>query len=163
LFGTEKHCIKAFVQRAELSKAFEFMSAMDDKLPAGVGIIWYVEKQFFNRPIQDALFDHNTNRKKLGLRTLSIITDTRVKENKYTRIVKMEPAYTSGQVFFNIDEIHNPDMIEGNNQLKGIEPGYKSSDDSPDADEGAWYYLDMHLPNRHFTPIIGQRKTLSKW
>lgn len=61
----------------------------------------------------------------------------------------MEPEYASGNVFYNIDEENDPDMVEGNMQVKGIEPGYKSSDDAPDADEGCWHYLDQHL---NFTP-----------
>jgi len=93
-----------------------------------------------------------------------VITDVRTKENKYTRIVKMEPVYSAGKVFFNMEEFHSPGMIEGNNQLKSIEPGYNSPDDSPDADEGAWYYLEQHLPNRHFSPRIGKiKQSKNKW
>jgi len=163
LLGEEKHCLKSFVRRSELSDVFNFMSNYEDSLPIGVGIIWYVEKQFFNRPIQDALFRHNAKRKREGKRTLIIISDQRQKEEKYTRIVRMQPDYENGLVYYNIAEMHNPDMIEGNNQLKGIEPGYKSPDDAPDADEGAWHYLNMHLPNRHFTPIIGAKQHKSTW
>ncbi|CAG2532937.1 C-terminal domain-containing protein [Maribacter dokdonensis] len=137
----KRFCIKSFVRRCELEEVFRWMVQVDKSLPAGVGIVWYVEKQFFNRPIKRALMrviketGHN----------LSIITDMRSKENKYTRIVKMEPEYSSGNVVYNEDEIHDTDMIEGNNQLKGIQAGYTSPDDAPDADEGAWHYLDQHL------------------
>jgi len=150
----EKHCLKAFVRQCEIQKAFEFMCEFEAKLPAGVGVLWYVEKQFFNRPIQDALYNLNIERQRSGKKNLVVLTDTRIKENKYLRMVKMEPAYTDGEVFYNVHEIHNPDMITGNNQLKGIEPGYSGPDDSPDADEGAWYYLDQHKPGRDFKPII---------
>lgn len=155
----ERHCIKRFTRRAELSAAFAAMSDLEAKLPPGVAIVWYVEKQFYNRPIQDALFTHNRGRKK----PLVIITDDRIKENKYSRIVRMEPAYTNSEVYYNIDELHNTDMIEGNNQLKGIEPGYAGSDDAPDSDEGAWYYLDQHIPGRDFKPIIGKHHKRTKW
>lgn len=163
LTGEEKHCFAAFVRRAELGDAFNWMSKYEEGLPTGVGMIWYIEKQFFNRPIQDALFAHNKKRKKAGLRPLVVISDNRQKEDKYTRIVRMQPAYENGLVAYNIEQIHNPDMIEGNNQLKGIEPGYKSPDDAPDADEGAWYFLDMHLPNRQFTPHIGTHTRSKGW
>src|SRR5699024_4826014 len=76
---------------------------------------------------------------------LSVITDTRKKDNKYTRIVKMQPEYADRNVFYDIREEHDPDMIEGNMQVKGIEPGYNTADDAPDADEGAWFYLDQHI------------------
>lgn len=158
----ERHCLKSFVRRTELIEAFKAMSEFEDSLPPGTGVIWYVEKQFYNRPIKDAISDHNKNRKKLRKKPLVIITDLRIKENKYTRIVRMEPAYTNDEVFFNIDEQYNSDMVEGNNQLKGIEPGYNGPDDSPDADEGAWYYLDQHKPNRNFAPVIGKASEVNK-
>ncbi|MGJ1198847.1 hypothetical protein ACR777_05425 [Sphingobacterium spiritivorum] len=159
----ERHCLKSFVRRTELIEAFRFMSRYEDTLPAGVAVIWYVEKQFFNRPIQDALNAHNQQRKKDRKKQLIISTDYRIKENKYTRIVRMEPMYTNNEVYFNIDEQHDPDMIEGNNQLKGIEAGYSGPDDSPDADEGDWYYLDQHIPARNFEPIIERHQNNNGW
>lgn len=159
----ERHCLKSFVRRTELLAAFQGMSSFEDTLPSGVAVIWYVESQFFNRPVQDALATHNRDRVRSGKRLLVITTDERDKENKYTRIVRMEPAYTNNEVVFNIDEFHNPDMVEGNNQLKGIEPGYSSPDDSPDADEGAWFYLDQHIPGRDFEPIIGKYVNNRGW
>lgn len=161
--GWERHCLKSFVRRTELARCFEFMSNYEDTLPLGIAIIWYVEKQFFNRPIQDALFDHNQRRKSLSKPQLLIITDNRTKENKYTRMVRMEPAYTNNEVYFNINEAHDPDMVEGNNQLKGIEAGYSGPDDSPDADEGAWHYLDQHLPGRYFEPVLGKHTNEKGW
>ena len=159
----ERHCLKSFVRRTELIRAFEWMSNFEGKLPPGVAVIWYVEQQFFNRPIQDALKEHNLRQKRAGKRQLLIITDTRDKENKYTRMVRMEPGYSNNEVYFDINEVHDPDMIEGNNQLKGIEPGYTGPDDSPDADEGAWYYLDQHIPGRDFEPIIGREENRKGW
>ena len=132
------------------------MSDFNDRLPVGVGVLWYVEKQFFNRPIQEALLAHNKKRKLERKPVLVVITDPTIKENKYVRIVKMEPAYSNNEVAYNIDEMHNPDMVEGNNQLKGIEPGYNSPDDSPDADQGAWNILDKHQPDRNWKPMIGR-------
>jgi hypothetical protein len=159
----ERHCLKSFVRKCELIKVFEAMSDYEDSLPLGVGVIWYMENQFYNRPVQDALYQHNQNRLREGKRTLSVTVDTRKKEDKYVRMVKMEPRYTNGEVFFNIDEMYNPDMIEGNNQLKGIAPGYKGADDAPDADEGDWHYLDQLIPGRNFTPTIGLHKHKTKY
>lgn len=141
LRGEKKYCIKKFTRRCELEDAFLWMVNVEKKLPAGVGIVWYVEKQFFSRPVKRALARvmRQTNHH------ISVIEDKRIKPNKYTRIVRMEPDYASGNVFFNIEEENDPDMVEGNNQTKGIEPGYNSADDSPDADEGAFFYLDQHM------------------
>jgi len=154
LHKDDLHCIKSFCRRCSLNIAFEWMIEVEKKLPAGVGIIWYCEKQFFNRPVIDALYEvvkttgHN----------LSVIQDSRVKENKFTRIVKMESQYTLNHVYYNAEEQHSADMIEANNQVKGIEPGYNGPDDAPDADEGAWHYLSMHLPGADFRPQIFKRK-----
>lgn len=154
----EKHLLKRFVRKCDMGAVYEFMSDFDEDLPPGVGVVWFIEKQFFNRPIQDALAAYNMLRKKAGKKTLGNIPDLRKKENKYTRIIKMQPDYALKKVYYNLAELHNTDMIEGNNQLKGIEPGYKSADDSPDADEGAWYFLDMHKPGRDFKPTFGKRQ-----
>jgi len=55
-----------------------------------------MEKQFFTRPIKLALA---RTKKKHGNYPLSVIEDCRIKPNKYSRIVKMEPEYASGNVF----------------------------------------------------------------
>lgn len=157
----EKHCLKRFTERAELDECFRFMSNIEDSCPAGVGVLWYMEQQFFNRPLKGALERHNQRRRAEGKRPLYVSVDTRQKENKFMRIVKMESEYADGNVFYNQDEFHNTHMIEGNNQVKGIEPGYKSPDDAPDADEGAWYFLDQHLPVAQFNPVIGRRNKQS--
>ena len=136
----KRYCIKRFTRKCELDDVFDWMIKFEKSLPLGVGIIWYVEKQFFTRPIQNAL----KRAIKKNKYPLSVITDNRNKPGKYTRIVRMEPEYSQGNVIFNIEEEHDPDMVEGNMQVKGIEPGYNSADDAPDADEGAWYYLDQH-------------------
>ncbi len=153
-----RHLLKCFVRRASIIEAFEFMSEMNDKLPSGVGILWYIEKQFTTKLFRDALSTHNKNRRIAGRKELIVIEDTTKKPNKYLRMVQMEPSYKNGENFFNIDELHSPDMIEGNNQLKGIEPGYNGSDDAPDADQGAWNLLDQHKPQANFKPRIGTKK-----
>lgn len=158
LRGDKRYCIKRFTRRAELEEAFEWMIKVEKKLPLSVGVIWYVEEQFFTRPIKNAL--KRVCRK--NKYRLSVITDKRNKPNKYTRMVRMEPEYSDRNVFYNIKEEHDPDMIEGNMQVKGIEPGYKTPDDAPDADEGAWYYLDQHMNLNvgeiEDTAMIGKRE-----
>ncbi|KFF13108.1 hypothetical protein IW15_10115 [Chryseobacterium soli] len=136
----KRFCIKRFTRRCELEDVFEWMIKVEKDLPPGVGIIWYMEKQFYTRPVKKAL---RRVCKKLKY-PLSVLTDERKKPNKYTRMVRMEPEYSSGNVIYNVEEEHDPDMVEGNLQLKGIEPGYNTADDAPDADEGAWFYLDQH-------------------
>ncbi|MEO2080616.1 MAG: hypothetical protein ABGW88_13730 [Leeuwenhoekiella sp.] len=140
LRAEKRYGIKRFTRRCEIEDAFTWMIRYEKSLPLGVSIIWYMEQQFITTPIKNAL-KRVCKRERYNL---SVITDTRNKPGKYTRMVRMEPEYASGNVVFNVDEENDPDMVEGNNQVKGIEPGYKSPDDAPDSDEGAWFYLDQH-------------------
>ena len=79
-------------------------------------------------------------------------------------MMKMEPMYyAKDEVYYNVAEFHNPDMIEGNNQLKALEPGYTTPDDAPDADEGAWHYIDKHIPDENPAPKIGKRERKTGW
>lgn len=154
IYNNKKWCIKSFARRCEIEEAFRWMIAVEKELPNNVAVIWYIEKQFINKTMKRAqrIVEREEKYK------INVITDERKKPNKYTRIVKMEPDYSNGGVYYNIDEKDDPDMIEGNNQLKSIEPGYNTPDDSPDADEGAWYYLDFHYDDESFEPIIGTKE-----
>lgn len=152
LYNNKKYCYKRFCRRCELTQAFRWMVHVEKGLPAGVGIIWYMEKQFISASITSAkrVVEKETGHK------LNIIIDNRTKPNKYSRMITMVPDYANGNTFYNVLEKDDPDMVEGNLQLKGIEPGYKTPDDSPDADEGAWYYLDMHIVQQDFKVEIGK-------
>jgi hypothetical protein len=141
LYGRERHCIKMFTRQAPLHDVYAWMWEFQKQLPGGVGIHWYIENQFYNDPFTTGLVEFNRSHKA----HLYIMRDMRDKPDKYMRIVAMEPIYYLGEVAYNAAEIHNPDMITGLNQLKGIEPGYKTPDDAPDAAEGAWYYLQQHI------------------
>lgn len=161
LYLDQYWCLKSFVRRTDLTSCFSWMIQYADYLKKkhGVSMLWYIERQFFNKPIKEAKSIAEKQQKK----QLNIITDTTDKENKYIRILKMEPRYYNGQVFYDVEQENDPDMIEGNNQLKGIEPGYNGADDSPDADEGAWNMLSRYLDSNDFTPILPQRTESSAW
>ncbi|WP_348814075.1 hypothetical protein [Flavobacterium maritimum] len=142
----KRFCYKRYTRRSELEDVYQWMINVEKKLPSGVAIIWYIEKQFSTKLVRQALA---RTRKKNNNYPLHIIEDERSKPGKFTRMVRMVSEYAAGNVIFNIDEEHDTDMVEGNMLVKGIEPGYKTADDAPDADEGAWYYLDQHMS---FTP-----------
>lgn len=152
--GTEFHLLKSFVRRCSLTEAIVWMYDYEASLPSGVAVIWKIERQWISLPFTDAI----ENAQKIKGYYLPISADDRDKPNKYTRMVRMEPRYTNREVYFNIKEKYNTDMIEGNDQLKGIEPGYNTPDDSPDADEGAWHFLFPHISGKSFKPTIGRDK-----
>jgi hypothetical protein len=58
--------------------------------------------------------------------------------------------------------LHDGDCIEGLQQLYGIEPGYNTHDDAPDADEQAIAFLERHIRRYAFEPRQGKIKLNSK-
>lgn len=124
--------LKAFVKQCKMADAVKFMFDYEINKPAH-RIQWRVESQFWNDPLRDAI---STVEREQG-RHLNLRIKDRPKANKYDRIISMHPYYQNGRIYYNIHEKPNNDMQVGIAQLKGIEPGYKTHDDSPDADEQA--------------------------
>ncbi|MEG1464813.1 MAG: hypothetical protein RSC11_07945 [Mucinivorans sp.] len=88
-------------------------------------------------PVQQAIETVRQERN----RWLNIAIVNRPTANKFTRILTMHPYYQNGRVYHNKKEQANNDMQTGLNQLYGIEPGYHTHDDAPDADQQAIEYL----------------------
>lgn len=153
------HVLRAFCRRCDLYEALSWMDDTNRSMPPGVTIIWYMEKQFINESFRLARDEfnnmHNTK--------VWFIEDDRDKGNKYARIVMMQPLFSTGRVYFNIDEINGADMEEGINQLKGIEPDYAGADDWPDALEGAWHHLQKHIGGAAGGEIRIGRRPSSKY
>jgi phage terminase large subunit-like protein len=104
-------------------------------------IHWRVEEQFWNDPLKAALKEVELEFKK----PLNIVISPKPKLKKFDRLMSMHPYYQNGRVYYDDAEFANNDMQEGINQLKGIEPGYNTHDDSPDADEQAISYLSQFV------------------
>ncbi len=149
--GTNYYLVKAFVRQCKMNDAIEWMFMYHSLLPKGVSVNFYYESQFWN----DALkMSYKAVRDKYKY-DIPLIKDERKKGNKYSRIEAMLPFYQQGRIIFNTNEESSNDMQQGLSQLKGIEPGYNTKDDSPDADEGALYKL-----NQIFVPSDENNKTL---
>lgn len=152
------YLIKAFVRQCKMYEAIEWMFFYDMQLPKAVHLNWYYESQFWNEALQ-MVYDEVAKKYR---RHIPLIKDERKKPKKYDRIVGLVPYYQQGRVFFNKKEKGSNDMQVGLSQLKGIEPGYKTHDDSPDADEGAIYLLNQHITSQ--APItVGGRRRNSKY
>lgn len=133
--------IKAFVRQCKMNEAIRFMYQYQASLPESVIIHWRVEEQFWNDPLQQAL-----NEVELEFKNqLNIVVSPKPKVKKFDRLMRMHPYYQNGRVYYDESEYANNDMQTGINQLKGIEPGYNTHDDSPDADEQAVGYLSQFV------------------
>lgn len=152
--------IKAFVRQCKMSAAVRFMIEYDRKLPTNVRVLWRFESQFWNDALKMTLEQVCKEQK----HELLITQCERPVNNKFTRIVSMQPWFQNSRCFYNKEEEFNVDMQVGVNQLKGIEPNYTGHDDGPDADEGALSFLSQLIPSNNPLPLVGDRhKSEGAW
>lgn len=144
------YCIKAFCRQCKMRDAVEWMLDFDAEMPLSVKIHWQYESQFWNESVIQTI--ETAEVKKGGSLSLWRVECPKIK--KYDRILTMHPLYQNGRVYYNINEKGSNDMSEALDQLKGIEPGYKTHDDSPDADEQAFRWLLRHSGHNNFLPEL---------
>jgi phage terminase large subunit-like protein len=125
--------IKAFVRQCRMRDAMIWVNDYMNALPEYITINWYFESQFWN----EALMMVNREVNRMYERPVNFIKSKKPEGAKYDRMLNMLPFYQQGKIIYNINEKKNPDMQTGIAQLMSIEPGYKSHDDSPDADAEA--------------------------
>lgn len=145
--------LKAFVKQCKMIVALRFMYEYQKWLPKTVIVHWRVEKQFWTDPVEDAV---KLAEKEYGY-SLNIVVVDRPRANKYDRMLSMHPYYQNGKIIYNEKEQADNDMQIGINQLKGIEPGYRTHDDSPDADEQAVKILSEYDRQTAFDPRTTSR------
>lgn len=132
--GNKYYLIRSFVRQCKMYDAIDWAFYFTEQLPASVNIPIYYESQFWNEALEMV---YSEVKEKHGGIDIPLIIDEDRKGNKYARILTMLPYYQQGRIIYNIKEKATNDSQEGLGQLKGIEPGYNTHDDSPDADHGA--------------------------
>ncbi len=148
------YCIKAFARQCKMADAIQWMIDYDRSLPTGVIVTWRFESQFWNDALKMVYHQVISQNKNYNL---PLSQCDRPTTNKFQRIVTMQPYYQNGRIYYNKDEEYNVDMQTSINQLKSIEPGYTTHDDSPDADEAALSYLSKFIPSNNPLPDLGYR------
>jgi predicted phage terminase large subunit-like protein len=151
------YLIKAMVQQCKMEVAIKWMFDYTARLPESVRVNWYFESQFWN----DALKMVYKEVASKYQHSISLIQAERPKGNKFDRIMAMLPFYQQGRICYNQAERANGDMQVGIAQLLAIEPGYKSHDDSPDADAAALDLLNKYQRGAAFRPRVGAYKSYS--
>ncbi|WP_053405165.1 hypothetical protein [Persicobacter sp. CCB-QB2] len=160
--GNKYYLIKSFVRQCKMDEAIKWMFYFKMLHPRVWIPFWY-EAQFWNETLQET---YNEVRKGFDF-DIGLIKDDTKKGNKYDRMVStLLPLYQQGRIIYNEKEYSSNDMAEGSNQTKGIEPGYKSHDDAPDADQGAISKLSQHISstaNANDKPIVGTERRPSHY
>jgi hypothetical protein len=90
------------------------------------------ESQFWNDAVESAIRDAE----RLFNCRLNIIKRDRPRANKYDRMLQLQPYYQNGRFFYSEKLKHKKDHQVAMAQLFGIEPGYNTKDDYPDAKKG---------------------------
>lgn len=150
----QKHLIAGFCQQCKMEVALRFMYDYYLTLPNSVVVEWYAESQFWNNSVELAMKEVATE---YGFR-LPIIFDDRPTGNKYSRILQMLPTMQRREFYVNEELKHNPDIQRGLQQVKGIEPGYSTHDDFPDALQSAIGKLEESQLTSDSEPMLGERE-----
>ena len=147
--------IDSFVQQTKMKEAVEWMCLVQLNLPDSVKVHWRFESQFWNdevkRTIKEAEKKYSVN--------LNIVKVDTPKTKKYDRIITLQSYYQNSRLFYAKDKKAHNDTIEGLEQLYGIEPGYRTHDDAPDADEQCIKYLEKHIRSSGRTIRSGKYKS----
>ncbi|RKR83198.1 hypothetical protein BDD43_3400 [Mucilaginibacter gracilis] len=161
LHGRDLWKVKQFCKQSEMSAPIAFMYEYSEKAAqSGAEVVWMVEKQFWEKPVEDALEDME---EEYGY-SLNIRVIERSRMDKYLRILTMHPLYQRKRIKYSQSERYDNDMTVANAQLFGIEPGYNSHDDAPDADEMTIHELQtiMRVERTDKTRVTSRKKLISK-
>ncbi len=152
--------LATFCKQAKMAAAVRWMVEFDRALPESVVVHWQYEAQFWNDELERTLADVvKAERHELNIRKAE-----RSKANKYDRMLTLHPYYQNGRVWYSEKLKADADTQVALAQLKGIEPGYNTHDDAPDADEQAISILSREAVSRnwrdpHFAPRQQPRNT----
>lgn len=140
LKGNDFWYIDSYVRQSKMRQALEWMVQFQKSLPKTVIIHWRFESQFWNDEVQRTIREVEQAH---GVE-LHLVKVDLSRSKKYDRILTLQAYYQNGRVYYNEAKKGHQDTQVGVAQLLGIEPGYKSHDDAPDADEQAIRYLSKH-------------------
>lgn len=147
LYQGEFYYIDSFVRQSKMKEAVQWMCDFKKALPPSVTVHWTFEAQFWNdevkRTIKEVEAD-NQDKNSKEIFSLNLVKVDTPRQKKYDRILQLQPYYQNGRIYYNEKKQgHNYTQV-GLVQLFGIEPGYRTHDDAPDADEQAIKRLEKH-------------------
>ena len=133
--------IDCFIKRTKMRAPIVWMCEFQKALPNNVIVHWRFEAQFWNDEIERTIAEVEAQYEL----KLNIIKVNIPKVKKYDRMLIMHPYYQNGRLYYNIKKKAHADTLVGISQLLGLEPGYRTNDDSPDADEQCITELSKYI------------------
>lgn len=153
LKGSQFYLIDCFVRQTSVTAMVQWTYDLYERLGPNVPVQYMIEANF----IQDQLLDdYYAEGQRRGYQ-LPITGDFRQKPDKMSRIVSMQPYYERGWVVYNAQQRDNIDFKTAVEHLTAIEQGANTAFDSPDADEGAWYYMRSQLGIQNSQKRVGKK------
>jgi len=162
VWGLKDHkfwLIAAFVRQCKMKDAVRWICSYNAQVPSSVYIHWRVEGQFWNDPLRESIAEVEQELKT----TAGISVVDSPKGKKLDRLMRMHPYYQNGRTWWSENIKSTNDCQVGLAQLLGIEPGYRTHDDAPDADEQAISDLVKVDRALSFNPSIGKLTTSHSW
>jgi predicted phage terminase large subunit-like protein len=152
--GTDLHLIDCMVDQCSVITMVAWFYDLHERKPQNVIIDYMMEASF----MQDMLLDEFVKQGNIRGYQLPIRPDTRKKPDKFQRIEALSPLYERGVIYYNERKQQDRHMITALDQLLSFEKGNRTADDSPDADEGAIYYLQMASRMTENKASFGKRR-----
>lgn len=146
--------IGTYCKQSKMAAAVRWMVAFDKALPDSAVVRWQYESQFWNDELERTVRDVCREER----HDLRLGQAERGRANKYDRILTLHPYYQNGRVWYSERLRAEQDVQVALAQLKGIEPGYSTHDDAPDADECAISVLSREVLAQEWAePVFGER------
>lgn len=146
--------VSGFVKQTKMKAAVQYMCNFQ-KMHRDIFIYWQFEAQFWNDEVNRTIQEVE---KEEGI-SLNLVKVETPKSNKYDRILTLQPYYQNNRIRYNAKMKADNDTQVGVAQLLGIEPGYKTKDDSPDADQQAIFRLSSMYNESKMESRFAQSKT----
>lgn len=147
--------VDGFVKQSKMKAALLWMANFQKILPESVRVHWRFESQFWNDEVKRTIKEVEDETKTL----LNLVKSDKPSGSKYDRLLSMVPYYQNNRMYYNEKLKSQNDTQVGLAQLKGIEPGYKTHDDAPDADEQCVKFLSKHTEKKKHTHRTGKRES----
>ncbi len=134
--------IDCFVKQTKMRAAVDWMCQFQKLQPNNVIVHWRFEAQFWNDEVERTIEESEIfNNETLNIIKIEVPRGI----SKYDRMLRLQPYYQNGRIYYNEKKKSHKDTQTGLGQLYGIEPGYKTKDDSPDADEHCISELSKYI------------------
>jgi hypothetical protein len=159
--GDEFHVLKSWCEQTTTSTMIDWQYEADKLVANKVPIYFIIEWPSIDDALKLELADATTRH---GGRIIPLKADERTKLEKFSRIESLlEPLNRRQKLWFNINEKNNPHTMRTQDQFLALAPGSRAHDDSPDAVEGAVFYLNnKNKMANHANITIGRKQVNPK-